>query len=307
MIGLLRRVLRRSSPAWASFLSPGEYEAFEAALHADLRARGWAFRQHDDGITVEDPTGPDAMEYGLTNLAQVCGGSERSDWPGIIRGHFDHMEALRAEPEGEPRDWEAARPLLRLRLFGPEFGPLDHLVTYPVAPDVVAALALDLPTTVTTFARDAIAGWPPVDELHAIALDNVRAEPAPDPETIGAPPAAITALIGESFFVATRLLFLPEVIDLSDTAHAIVAVPNRHTLLAHAIRTPDALTALSVMVQIAVKLHRDGPGSIVPTVFWWHRGALTPIPAEIDGKGVSVWPPDAFLELINTLAPAADG
>ena len=52
-------------------------------------------------------------------------------------------------------------------------------MTFPVAPDLVAALVLDLPTTVDTLQRDDIATWPAVDDLHRIALDNVRAEPMP--------------------------------------------------------------------------------------------------------------------------------
>ena len=55
---------------------------------------------------------------------------------------------------------------------------------------------------------------------------------------------------------------------------------------------------------VAAGLHRDGPGSIVPTVYWWHAGALTPIEARFDGKEVVVRPPDAFVELLETLEPA---
>jgi len=304
-VSFLRRVFRRSSPEWASFLAPEAYAAFQEALHADLLARGWTFRQDEDGIYVDDPGAGQPWEYGLTNLAQVCGGADRDAWPGIIRAHFDHMEALRSEPADEPAAWEDARPILKLRLFGPEHAQLEGVATYPVAPGIVAALAVDLPTTVNTLTREAIEGWPPVDELYAIALDNVRGEAAPEVETIGDPSGAITAITGESFFVATRLLILPEAVDMAGSQHALVAVPNRHTLLAHPIRGADAIPALSLMIQLATQLHRDGPGSIVPTVLWWHGGALTPIEARFDGKKVDVWPPDEFIELLDTLKPAA--
>ncbi len=303
-MSFLRRVFRRPSPEWASFLAPEAYAAFQAALDADLRARGWTYRQEEDGLYVDDPESDQPWEYGLTNLAQVCGGAEREAWPEIVRAHFDHMHALRTEPVDEPAAWEDARAILKLRLFGPEHAQLDRVATYPVAPGIVAALAMDLPTTVNTLTREDIDGWPPVDELYAIALDNVRGEAAPDVELIGDPPRAITALTGESFFVATRLLMLPEAVDLGGSQHALVAVPNRHTLLAHPIRSADAVGALSVMVQLATQLHRDGPGSIIPTVLWWHGGALTPIEALFDGRKVEAWPPDEFLELLNTLEPA---
>jgi hypothetical protein len=299
----LRRLLRGSSPEWASFLEPEAYAAFEAALHADLRARGWIFRQVDDGIYVDDPEGSEPWEYGLTNLAQVCGGADREAWPDIIRAHFDHMEALRTEPVEEPATWEAARPILKLRLFGPDHAALDGVVRYPVAPGIVAVLALDLPSTVNSLTREAIDGWPPVDELFAVALDNVRAEPVADTEIVGDSPVAITAVSGESFFVATRLLLLPEVVDLAGAGHALVAVPNRHTLLARPIRGPGTIPALSLMVQLAARLYRDGPGSIVPTVYWWHGGALTPIEARFDGKKVEVWPPDDLIGLLDALGP----
>lgn len=303
-MSFLRRLVRRSSPAWASFLTAEEYAAFEAALEADLRQRGWTFRQEGDGVFVDDPGKSRPWEYGLTNLAQVCGHADRDAWGGIIRAHFDHMDAWRTGPDDEATSWAEARPILKLRLFGPDHAQLDDVATYPVAPGIVAALALDLPTTVNTLTRDALEGWPPVDELYAIALDGVRAEPAPGVEVVGEPPVAITAISGESFFVATRLLLLPEAIDLGASQHALVAVPNRHTLLVHPIRSTDAIPTLSVMVQLATQLHRDGPGSIVPTVFWWHSGALTPIQSRFDGKRVEVWPPDEFIGLLEALGPA---
>jgi hypothetical protein len=171
----------------------------------------------------------------------------------------------------------------------------------------VATLALDLPTTVRILNRATMEAWPPVDELYRVALENTLTEPGPEVTLLREPEAPTTLLSGDSMFVASHVLALPRVVDLAGASGAFVAVPNRHALIVHAIRDPRAVPALYGMVAMAHDLHRDGPGSIIATVFWWHAGAMTPIEATYEGKQVAVTAPDGLTELLASVGAGPRG
>jgi hypothetical protein len=60
--------------------------------------------------------------------------------------------------------------------------------------------------------------------------------------------------------------------------------------------------AVQTMLQVGMNAYQEGPGSLSPDLYWWHRGALTLLPSSIDRKGVQFFPPDAFVELLNSLS-----
>ncbi len=278
-MGFLRRVLGGSkAPAWASFMTGDQYAAFERVLHADVRARGWRFEQRDDGLFV-DRGGEEPAVYGLTNIAQLCAAIDRADWATAVREHFDHMVANEAESGDDRMAWERVAGLVKLRLYPSEVAEEYDMIAYPLAPGLVAVAAVDLPTTVATPQRGSTGDWPPVDEVWRVALGNLRGEPAPVTQTLGDAPSGLALALDDSFFTASRLLLLPDGFAMDGTDDALVAVPTRHSILVHPIRDLGAVQALNAMTMVATRMHEDGPGSIVPTVYWWHRGALTQIPA----------------------------
>src|SRR6185503_4712250 len=202
----------------------------------------------------------------------------------------------------------AARPLLRVRLFrvadnDPEL--LGHLVKVQLEPDLVAALALDLPTTVRTCNQDDIDHWDlPVDELFAIATDNLAAEVAgyqrDSIELQGG--GSIQVLLGDTFFVSSQAYRFAQLVGPL-TNGALLALPNRHQLLWHVIESaPGTIGAVQALVQIASAGYREGPGSLTPDIYWWHGGAFTRLPATVDRSGLHFMPPEAFVQLLNSLA-----
>lgn len=307
-MSFLRRLGRKPVPDWASFMTGDQYAAFLDVLGADMRRRGWTWRQVEDGLFVDEAPGEEPAEYGLTNLAQLCAAIEREAWPTAVAEHFDHMATLRApgEDADEQMAWDRVRQLVKLRLFPAEAAAQHAMVAYPLAPTLVATLAVDFPTTVATPRRDSIGDWPPVDEVHAVALSNLRAEPPPSVEVAGDPLAPIQVLFADSFFTASRLLLLPEGVDMGGAPDALVAVPNRHTLLVHPLRDSNAVRAVNTMIQLAARMFEDGPGSIVPDVYWWHGGALTLIPTRTEHRKIDIYPPEAFVERLNALPPGRD-
>ena len=306
-MGFLKRVLGGSdkAPAWASFMKADEYGAFEAAVLADFERRGLAAKVVDDGVFVD--VGEDQHVYGLFNLAQLCHQIDRGDWPRTIQEHFENIAAT-ADIGERLKNFGYARELLKIRVHRLSLLPPDsveHWVRQVLAPDLVAVLAADLPTTVSTITDDIAEGWDtPIDELFAIATDHMATEMSGYER--GSVPmaggASLETLSGETFFVASQIVRFAEF--ASPPPHgALVSLPNRHLLIWHPIETAAAtIQAVQTMLTAGLNAYQEGPGSLTPDLYWWHRGALTLLPSSIDGKGVNFLPPDALVELLNSLS-----
>ena len=182
-----------------------------------------------------------------------------------------------------------------------------EMVTYPLTPGVVAALAIDYPTAVQMVSPTTIVDWPPADELYAVGLANLRADPSPAWQHVGDGPEAFMALLDDSFFTAARLLLLPDGVDLGGAPDAVVAVPNRHVLLVHPIRDLGVVNAIRDMTAHTSRMFAEGPGSIASDLFWWHAGALTTLPVSFDGTSAFMVPPDAFVERMSRLDQPGTG
>ena len=58
-------------------------------------------------------------------------------------------------------------------------------------------------------------------------------------------------------------------------------------------------------VQAVVGMHRDGPGSITPNLFWYRDGTFEQLPYELEGNQLSFAPSDDFVELLDQLSAKA--
>ena len=305
-MSFLRRALGGDrAPEWASFMSGDEYRAFAQALEQGLARRGWTSRITDVGSVVVDRGTGKPDEFGLYNLAQLCHQVDRSTWGQAIDTHFTNLIA--AEAAGEQlNDFANAEPLLKVRVYrSSEMPPeaLAGMVTTPLAPDLVGVLVADLPTTVQTLGKEMVSGWGvPIDELFGTATRHMAEEAATydlsDVDLGGG--ASAKALSGDSFFVGSQIIRFRELAgDLPQGA--LVVIPTRHILLWHRIATAEAtIRAVNSLIALGQNLYAQGPGSITPTLFWWH-GALTILPAVAEGGKVQFAPPDEFVELLNSL------
>jgi hypothetical protein len=308
-MSFLRRIIGGSgerSPEWASFMPAAAYRQFEAEVIADLTARGYAVRMTGDG-GVEASGGPNPGIYGLFNLAQVCNTLDPSAWPATINRHFSQLAAIKPAAD-DPFDLETARPLLRIRVYRRSDMPpeaLGHMIKRDLAPDLVAALAIDLPTTVRTANKDDVEHWGvQVDELFAIGATNLADEaetyerttlPMPDGQRI-------EVMLGDTFFVSSQIVRFVEIVGELRYG-ALVALPNRHQLAWHVVsNAAGTVQAVQALIRIAGEGYRQGPGSLTPDLYWWRDGSLTLLPSSVDRKGVNFMPPDEFTSVLNCLA-----
>jgi hypothetical protein len=305
-MSFLRRALGGDRPPdWASFMTGEEYRAFTAALEQEMTRRAWTGRIADGAMFVDAPAGAEPAVYGLSNLAQVCHQVERSAWPRTISMHFDNL--LSAEAASDTlADYAVAEPLLKVRVYRPtELPPeaIAKMVTTPLAPDLIGVLVADLPTTVQTLGRELVSGWNvPIDQLFGIATQHMADEAATydTSEVDLGGGAKARALSGESFFVGSQIIRFRELAGPLPQG-ALVVIPTRHILLWYPIGTAEAtIRAVNTLIALGINLYGQGPGSLSPSLFWWH-GALSILPASAEGGKVQFAPPDEFVELLNSL------
>ena len=306
-MGFLKRVLGGDrGPDWTGGMSGDEYRAFIAAVEAEQRRRDKTFRIEDDGLFVDQPGGGEPQVFGLSNLAQLCHQLDRSEWATAIESHFNNLDAAIAE-DAAYNDLENARPFLKVRVYPHEALPPEaheKLVMRPLTNDLLAALVLDLPSTVRSLNTDVVAGWAaPTDELWELGLDHLRAEMptyARDEVKIDGN-VPVQVVTGDSFFVASQVVRFGEIVG--DAANgAIVLVPTRHTIAWHPLSSGQAaIKAVQGMIGIGHEMYQHGPGSVTPNLYWWRNGVLTVLPASIDKGKVNFYPPDDFMEMLNGL------
>lgn len=308
-MSFLRRVLGgrpEPGPEWASFMSGSSYRHFEELVVADLTGRGYTVRVTGDG-GVEAEGGVHPGIYGLFNLAQVCHSIDPSGWVVAIKQHFDQLAASMSSAD-DPFDLETIRPLLRVRVYRLSDTPPDalgHMIKRELAPDLVAALAIDLPTTVRTVNQEDVDHWGmPVDELFSIGAANLADEVSTYERTTLPTREGhkIEVMLGDTFFVSSQVYRFAEIVG-AQRFGTLVALPNRHQLVWHVIESvAGTVQAVQVLLRMGIDGYKQGPGSLTPDLYWWHSGSLTMLPSSVDKKGVNFMPPDEFVELLNSLS-----
>ena len=304
-MGFLRRLRGAASPApeWASFFTAEAYEAFIAVVRADLDRRGAPY-EIDDGLVRMAGT---SSVFGLTNLAQVCHANERGEWPVIVATHFTNLGSTTGrDVDALAADFEQVRSILRVRLLAEEsmggMSPDDIAGSRRYAPGILLSLEYDFPDSTQGVPLDHVERWPlDADAVWQIAIDNVRSEPQPVRQTVPAQGGTFELAMGDDFYVASRVLRLADELP-PGTTDAVVATPNRHVLLWHAIRDVSVVGAMQGMAALANRMFVEGPGSISDQLYWWRADAVVQLPVRVQDKGIDLAPPDEFVALLNTLA-----
>jgi len=252
-------------------------------IHA-LAQRVYASRGLD-GELVLDPDDPfnasihtSAGVYGLSNITLDCLNVPPRQWRALLGRWADKLIASRHLPD---IDLDRDRSALRARLY-PEDASVSHSISYgrPFAPRLVEALAIDTPQMVSTLSAHALEGYD-LDDLFAVGRENLAFEQIDSRDELE---DAIILLSGESFFVAS-LVLTPERLraELGGAPRGFVfVIPDRHTILAHAVRegslvdggevpvTIRAVQRLSMFGHTTSADHR--PGGLLSREVFYSRG-----------------------------------
>ena len=300
-----------SVPEWAPFRSGKDYSAFIEAVSADLQRRGMTVEIGDGLVLAGPPGAEEPHQLGLSNLSQLCHAAERDEWSRIIATHFTSLLSMQGRDlDALAADYDQVKQILRVRLMPDEsMGgvELPTTVSRHVAPGILAVLVYDFPNSTATVNSEHLAAWPvDADGVFEQALDNLAAEPTPLHDEVRRDDARIAVWYGDSFYVATMALRLADRLP-PGTTDALIAVPNRHSLIVTPIVDASAVTAMQAIFELSIQLFRDGPGSISDQPYWWHEGTIVQVPHRENGKRIEVYPPDDFVVLLEAVVARSAG
>jgi hypothetical protein len=304
MFDWLKRKRRDGKPLWSQVLNARQEERFDELVNARLAESGESARAEGGIVRLRGQT------CGLGNLAQLCAKLPADDWPRVIDEHFAGIRQAEVdEVEWERRkhefDWIAPQLCLRLHTETYEVGDgttqalADLAVTRTDLPGVATVLVADRPTVITTIPREMPAAWGRSwDELFALALSNLAARYPVDIGPVDVDPArgiTVHVLEAQHLFAASHALRLEAWPELVGPHGTLLAVPNRHSLLAWPIGSGDVLAAAAAMAGLAHHGCANVPGSIVPHLYW--RGndrTFAVLEVEVEGRQMSLKPSPEF-------------
>lgn len=302
------RKLFGKAPEWAGFFARAEFDAFIAAVRKELERSGLPFRVDENEGLVHIPggegTGP--QNLGLLNLAQICRSTPQTEWPEVIARHLrivTSTPARMAEQDALAESFEAARSLLKVRLYPTDLGEelLASMASQAVAEDLIAALVYDYPDSIATVHPSHVEKWGvPIEDLVQTGLRNVWAEGKLTAERIALEDGVWVDLYesGENYFAASHALMLQHYYDPEPELGLLVAVPHRHGMLLRPLDGPAALRSMHAMFWLAPRIYGQGPGSITSSVYWYRAGTFTRLPFEQAGDDMHFYPPQAFTEQV---------
>jgi hypothetical protein len=115
--------------------------------------------------------------------------------------------------------------------------------------------------------------------------------------TIDASGVPLVHLFSDTNYGASFVPFLADVVDIGPQG-ALVSIPLVHSVLVHAITDVSLVQAAQAMIPITRQVHKAGPGSLSPHVYWWRDGNLTWIPTYFGRNGADFHAPNGLADLI---------
>ncbi|MEO5915047.1 MAG: hypothetical protein ABIS50_12505 [Luteolibacter sp.] len=295
-----------SSPEWAGFFKPGNYQRFIDIVRADYARRGLQVTIHEGVVRVEGMQ----IEQGLQNLAQICHQSgEVTLWPGLVSDHFSKLARLLAASGGiemSPKDFAAASPSLAVKLYPDDcaYGMRnDPPVMRVDLEGTLSVLVLDLADGLRMVNRSMIAGWGKTEaELFELGLQWLQRDAGIEIGDFELVPGIVIKLVAsDGFYAASRALILERHSGFVGTHGSLIGVPHRHGLIVYPIETRAVVDAMEALVPMLGGLYKEGPGSISPDMYWYHDGKFTRLPFRGDGNKLVFDPPADFAALLERL------
>jgi hypothetical protein len=308
-------------PAWASMLGEVGFKNFITLIEDYFASRNITINvdEHEGVIRPKLNAALQSSVFGLQNIAQVCHQAEATEWGQLISTHFDSIFNVSNEHNAltvDMSDFKKVQTRLRARLYPQDIAShTSEIVHRDGLAGTLEVLVMDLPTTVRTVSKQEAASWPfTEDELLFIGRRNLRHSGLLKASSVPLDQGTNLLLYsGDNFYAASHALIFEDYMAQHTEKFgkaviygAIVGIPKRDVMLVHFIHNVGAVEAIGSLLQAVIGMHRDGPGSITPNLYWYHDGKFEHLPYVLEGNTLNFAPPDEFVELLNELSSRAN-
>jgi hypothetical protein len=296
-------------PNWANFFDAEEYAAFDRAVNHYFKSLGKPFKIDDGTVRTKWMLGESEMQnLGLLNVAQLCKQGNIDDYDAIVKNHFEVMRKSQDFIAGffdNMDNFEFVKPFIGTRLYHK-----DHVksigqggvISKTVAEDIIAMLVFDMPQAISSVKPDQIKVWrKSAEELLELGLRNIR-ESYPFNVIDLESSVRLKAVLQDHFFGSNIILDLEQYPELIGTHGTLVAIPHRHTTIFHPIEDGSVILAINMMIPMVYGMHKEGPGSISPHLYWYHQGEFTMLPYRMEAQSMEFFPTKEFEAMLTYLA-----
>ncbi len=299
-------------PKWASFFTAQEYKTFVKALDKYFRKKNISYTLGDAQITV-DPNDLGFSTLGLTNISQVCKQDEPENYESLVASHFEAMLRSNKFQEAFEKiedDFEQVKQYLGVRLYGDQhirhLGK-EHTVGKEFGGDLYAMLVFDLPDNITNVRPQHADKWgKKMDDLFKTGLENIHKKYPFQITQEEFNDFNIWFVQADHYFVPNIAFHLDQYPHLIGSKGALIGMPHRHAAFLYPIESIEVVKALNGLIMAVYGMNEEGPGSVSNNLFWYYNGKFENLPYKLENNSLQFFPPDNFLELLNSLAPDED-
>lgn len=271
-----------------SGLTPRQSQRVRDLTRQVLAERGIEAVVHADHLETAD-----GRVFGLSNLASKClsSGLAEDGWLQVVTAHIDGiLAAFGAVPPELTAEQLRAGTYLRLVHTEAIPGKADEAFGYArrIGAGFLEMLAHRSGDHVR-WLTDADVAKVGAEELRAIGRENLLRIRPDECQLLRNDAGCIYIARGDSGFVASKLLVLPELLrvvlgpQVQYPDGVLVAVPNRYEL-AFAPLDAQVIANLAGLISCATHQFTYGIAPLTPHVYWWRAGELTQI-TEVDRTG----------------------
>lgn len=294
-------------PEWASFFSVNEFNHFLNAIEDYFSKKKIIYVLGDGMLSVkENDFGFNDM--GLTNVAQVCKQDNPKNYRAIVFEHFESM--IRAnnfdlEFKKTIYEYDKIKQYIGVRLY--PNGYAEHVgkeltIGKDFVGDIYAMLVFDLPDSITSIQPEQANKWgKSMDELFEIGLKNIKSNYPVEITKEKFDEFNIWFVQGDHFFAPNIVFDFNAMQKYAGSKGSLIGIPHRHSVIIYPIESLEVVKAINALIPGVYGMNEEGPGSISNNLFWYKDGHFENLPYEIQDNNLQFFPPEKFVELLNTL------
>lgn len=294
-------------PDWASFFNNENYTEFIKVVRDYFSQKNIEYTIQD-GVLIVGTNEFGMNNLGLVNVAQVCNQDEKRNYRLIVKEHFDSLirtNEFNLEFRKSILDYDKIKGYIGVRLYSTDyFGQLDKisLLTKQLTENIYTTLIFDLPDAIETIKKEDADNWgKSFDELFETGIENIR-QKCPfeiSQEEIG--DFTIWFIQGNHFFTPNIVFDFNKYPELIGTYGSLIGIPHRHAVIIYPIENVGVVNAINSLIPIINGMYHEGPGSISGDLYWYKDGSFENLPYKIEEGKIQFYPPDRFVNLLNTI------
>lgn len=237
--------------------------------------------------------------FHLDNLVRKCHYYEKGKWPQVIKEHFSRFPIDKHKAKFLAKDFEYARPLLKVLVRNVKEMPAD-LVHRSDIPNTATFLILDYDERFHFLRKTDIQEWQmSIPELFEIALTNIAIEKIDIQEVIWADQFELFSFFSGDFSASYMLELAKNAPFSIGKFGSIVAIPTKGSAFVHSINQNIISGFINSFEETFATFHREDEVPVSRHYYWFYEGKFEIIPLQKKPTKIHIELPKSLSQLIT--------